>query len=77
MEADTLMYQAFNYYVTSNKAEKWEYPSHKDEQNIALEVQVTQLESNASYHTLNTSQPDTPCTRNSPPGGNTCNVKPA
>jgi hypothetical protein len=48
MEADTLMYQASNYYVSSVESGEWEHPSHKEEQIIALEAQVKQLEANAA-----------------------------
>ena len=75
IEPDTLMYQASNYYVASVEAEEWERPSHEEQQIIALEAQIKQLEANVASYASNVSQPGTPRNKNSP--GNARNVKPA
>ena len=75
MEPDTLMYQASNYYVTSVKAEEWERPTQEEEQIIALEAKIKQLEVNAATFASNTSLPGSPRTPKSP-GDNARNVKP-
>ena len=55
MKPDTLMRQASNCHVISVEADEWERPSHMEEQIIALEAQVKQLEANAVNCTSNAS----------------------
>ena len=75
MELDTLMYQASNYYVTSSiEAEEWERPTQEEEQIIALEAQIKQLEAHAANFASNPSSSGSPCTPKSE--GNARDVKP-
>jgi hypothetical protein len=76
MEPDTLMYQAANYYITSVEAGEWERPSQAEEQIIALEAQVKELEANAANYNASQQGSSAPRARSSP-AGNARNVKPA
>ena len=77
IDPDTLMYQASNYYVTSIEAEEWERPSQEQEQIIALEAQLKQLEANAATYTAPSSTPQQSSSSTPRSTGNTRNVKPA
>ena len=77
MEPHTLTLQASNYTTSpvSVEAEEWERPPQEEEQIIALEAQVKQLEANVPSFTSNASLPGSPRIPKSP-GGHACNIKP-
>jgi hypothetical protein len=75
MEADTLMYIAANYYITSFENKEWERPTKEEEQIIALEAQVKQLEANAANYNNPSRAPQGTKSRNATSGNNR-NIKP-